>query len=289
MAPLIAHAGSPSLAAEIWRHWTWEPFTAALLSLSAAVYATGLRRLWQRAGTGAGIRRWEAASFGAGLLSIAVALLSPLAWVSEIAFSAHMTQHEVLMLLSAPLLVFGRPLQAFTWALTRRWREEAGAWTRARVVSRPWHALTGPAAAFALHGLALWIWHVPRLYEAALASEGVHAVQHASFLLAAALFWWGMINGRYGKIGYGAGVVYVFLTAVHSSVLGALMTIAPSPWYPAYLGAGAAWRIDALADQQIAGLLMWIPSGVIFIVLGLALLAAWLGESERRARLGSVR
>jgi putative membrane protein len=111
-------------------------------------------------------------------------------------------------------------------------------------------------------------------------------VQHVSFLVTAAVFWWGMIYGRYGRIGYGAGVLYVFLTAIHSSILGALVTIAPSLWYPRYAHTGAAWHVDPLEDQQLAGLLMWIPSGVILIVLGLALFAAWLGESERRARLG---
>jgi putative membrane protein len=71
-------------------------------------------------------------------------------------------------------------------------------------------------------------------------------------------------------------------------VLGALLTVAPHVWYPSYSSAGVQWNVDALVDQQLAGLLMWVPSGVIFIVFGLAVLAAWLGESERRARLGSV-
>jgi putative membrane protein len=83
-------------------------------------------------------------------------------------------------------------------------------------------------------------------------------------------------------------VLYVFLTAVHTSVLGALLTIAPALWYSSYGTAGAQWHVDALADQQLAGLLMWVPSGVAFIVFGLGLMAAWLGESERRVRLGSV-
>ena len=96
------------------------------------------------------------------------------------------------------------------------------------------------------------------------------------------------MHGRYGRIGYGIAVLYVFLTAVHSSVLGALLTVAPSIWYPWYAATARAWEINALHDQQLAGLVMWVPSGVIFIVLGLALFAAWLGEAERRAALGMV-
>jgi putative membrane protein len=288
IAPMLGHGDIHDLGAIAWGKWIFEPFTVVLLVLSAACYARGVRALWARAGRGRGIRVWEATSFWAGLLVLAVALLSPLAWVSEILFSAHMTQHALLMLVSAPLLVFGRPLQAYLWALGPTQREAAGAWTRRRPVAATWHALTGPAGAFGIHGLALWLWHVPALYEAALRHQGVHALQHASFLLTAALFWWGMIHGRYGRIGYGAGVLYTFLTAVHSSILGALMTVATSLWYPSYGDVAAGWNIDAVEDQQLAGLLMWVPSGVIFIVIGLALLAAWLGESERRARLGAA-
>jgi putative membrane protein len=95
-----------------------------------------------------------------------------------------------------------------------------------------------------------------------------------------------MVHGRYGRLGYGVGVLYVFLTSLHSTVLGALLTVAPSTWYPSYDRAAIQLGVDALADQQLAGLVMWVPSGVVFIVIGLALVAAWLGESERRVRLG---
>jgi putative membrane protein len=199
-----------------------------------------------------------------------------------------MTQHEILMLVSAPLLVFGRPLFVMMWAFSQRSRERIGHWTKRRDVSTAWRAVTAPASVFLLHAAALWIWHLPVLYEAALKNDGIHAVQHLSFLMTAALFWWGMVHGRYGRIGYGAAVLYVFLTAIHSSVLGALLAVAPYVWYPSYATSAIQWNVDALIDQQLAGLLMWVPSGVIFIVFGLAMMAAWLGESERRARLGSV-
>jgi cytochrome c oxidase assembly factor CtaG len=284
---VIAH-GFHGLAAAALGEWRWEPVTLALLAVSAIAYWRGIGILWRRAGIGNGIARWQAAAFAAGLVSISVALQSPLAWLSDVLFSAHMTQHEILMVVSAPLLVFGHPLQAFLWALSPSRRDAVGRWTRRPTVDRTWSFLTAPAPVFMIHALALWIWHMPALFEGALADSFVHGLQHASFLLAAALFWWGMIHGRYGRIGYGVGVLYVFLTAVHSSILGALMTVAPRVWYPFYATRSAEWNVDALQDQQVAGLLMWIPSGVIFIVFGLALLAAWIGESERRARLGSV-
>jgi putative membrane protein len=97
-----------------------------------------------------------------------------------------------------------------------------------------------------------------------------------------------MVHGRYGRIGYGVAVLYIFLTAIHSSVLGALMTISPDVLYADYVSTGAPWQVNALEDQQIAGLLMWVPSGLVFIVFGLALFAAWLGQSDKRVGLGSV-
>jgi cytochrome c2 len=110
----------------------------------------------------------------------------------------------------------------------------------------------------------------------------VHALQHTSFLAAACLFWWALVHGRYGRLAYGMSVLYVFATTVYSGVLGALVTFAPRLWYPIYVRRTSQWGLSPLEDQQLAGLLMWVPSGVIFIVLGLALFAAWLGEAERR-------
>lgn len=271
-----------------WQHWTFEPVTVVLLVLGAALYVVGLRNAWAQAGRGAGIRAWQAAAFAGGMICLAVAQISPLAWLSDVLFSAHMTQHEILMLIAAPLLVLGQPLLAVLWAVPRARRAAVAAAFRGPAFSRAWHTLTGPLAVFLLHAVALWVWHIPVLFEAALANEAVHFLQHMCFLLTAALFWWGMVYGRYGRMGYGVAILYVFLTALHNTVLGALLTIAPSTWYPSYDLMAVRWQVDALADQQLAGLIMWVPSGVAFLVVGLALTAAWLGESERRVALGST-
>jgi putative membrane protein len=268
--------------------WTFDPLTVASMVASAAAYGLGVRAAWRQGGPGAVFGPWRVAAFYGGLLALAAALISPLAWLSDVLFSAHMTQHEILMLVAAPLLVFGQPLLAVLWAVPAPPRAEIARAFRGPVVVSTWQWLTTPLVVFLLHGAALWIWHVPALFEWALHSEAVHAVQHVSFVVTAALFWWGMVHGRYGRAGYGVGVLYVFLTALHSTLLGALLTVAPSTWYRSYDVTAAQHRIDAQADQQLAGLVMWVPSGVIFIVIGLALVAAWLGESERRVLLGST-
>jgi putative membrane protein len=276
------------LAATAVGKWEFTPLVVVPLVVTAVWYAAGLLRLWRRAGFGRGISWWAATSFAAGWLTLVVSLVSPMAWLSDILFSMHMTQHTLLLLVAAPLLTLGHPVLAWLWALDRRSREAVAHALRGRRTVAAWHAVTAPLAVFLIQTLALWLWHIPSWYEAALHSDLIHAFEHICFVVAGALFWWAMVNGRYGRSGYGLGVLYVFLTAIHSSALGALLTVAPSVWYGEYARQAAVWRIDALADQQLAGLLMWVPAGVIFIVFGLALLAAWLGESERRVRFGAT-
>ncbi|MDT7604479.1 MAG: putative rane protein, partial [Acidobacteriota bacterium] len=119
-------------------------------------------------------------------------------------------------------------------------------------------------------------------FQATLRSEWVHTAQHLSFLVSALLFWWALVHGRQGLMGYGAGVLYMFTTMVHSGLLGALITFAGTVWYPAYGGLTASWGLTPLEDQQLGGLIMWIPAGLVYIVAGLALFAGWLRESESR-------
>ena len=116
--------------------------------------------------------------------------MSPLHALSEWLFSAHMLQHELLMLVAAPLLVIGRPLAVWIWAFPADARAAIGAAVRSRWIKAPWQWLTAPAVAWTLHAAALWCWHAPRFFEAALARPGIHTLQHASFLGSALLFWW---------------------------------------------------------------------------------------------------
>ena len=115
-------------------------------------------------------------------------------------------------------------------------------------------------------------------YDLAVLDEGIHALQHAMFCITAALFWWGLVYGRYGRLGYGASVFYVFTTVVHTGLLGAVLTLSQVPLYPLY----ASRAPDPLNDQQLAGLLMWVPAGLILTVVGVALFASWMGEANRR-------
>src|SRR5206468_11770261 len=126
---------------------------------------------------------------------------------------------------------------------------------------------------------------LPVLYEGAVRSKGIHTVQHGMFVATAICFWWGIVYGRYGRAAYGASVLYVFSTSVHTSILGAAFALSTAPFYAVYRDRAAAAGVDALGDQQLAGLYMWIPAGAVLTLVGLTLLVAWLSESERRARV----
>jgi putative membrane protein len=254
----------------------WDLLAVAVLLLSGALYAAGQRRMEQRGS----LRRIERCAFWAGWVVLLVAVLPPMDQMVASSFSAHMLQHELLMLVGVPLVIAGRPLAIWLWGMPFTLRAMVARVLQGPAVGGVWRALTAPAIAWALHGTVVWVWHVPRLYDMAVRNEAVHALQHAMFVGTSVLFWWGLVYGRYGRAGYGASVFYVFTTAVHTGILGAVFTLTSVPLYPVY----AERATDPMSDQQLAGLVMWVPAGMILTLAGLGLFAAWLGEAERRSR-----
>ncbi|MEO7057113.1 MAG: cytochrome c oxidase assembly protein [Caldimonas sp.] len=276
----MAHASDADFST--WHsHWSFEPWVVCLLAVSATLYAAGVVKLWRHAGHGRGITRAQAAAFAAGWLFLVVALVSPVDALGGQLFSAHMVQHETLMLLAAPMLVLGRPLAAWAWALPMTWRRGVGAFFHSRGWRVPWRIVTGALAAWLLHAAALWLWHLPALFEAALANEAIHTFQHLTFLFTALLFWWSVL-GATTRRDRGIALVSLFTTFVHTGALGALLTLARTDWYPSYAATAPAFHLTPLQDQQIGGLIMWIPAGAIYLVSGLFLAARWMAPATRR-------
>lgn len=281
---LLLHEGKPHTWYDLAHSWSFEPLVILSLLLSAAAFSIGVYKLWHASPKRLAFKPWEALCFAGGWLALFIALVSPLHAWGRVLFSAHMTQHEILMLVAAPLLVLSRPLVPMLWALPLSWSRRMGDAAKLAWVHGLWRLLTIPLVAWGVHAIALWTWHIPFLFEAVLHKEWVHTAQHLSFLISALLFWWSLIHGPQGVMGYGVALLYLFTTSVHSGILGALITFAGSAWYPSYFGLTASWGLTPLEDQQLGGLIMWIPAGLVYVIAGLAMLAGWLRESELRVQ-----
>jgi putative membrane protein len=268
----------------VWTSWTLQPVVVALILAAGWAYVRGLQTLW-RGDRRRGVTRWQAASFAAGLLVMFVTLVSPLHSVSAQLLWVHMVQHVLLVTVAAPLLVLGAPLIPAMLALPLPWRRRIRSWGRVGWIRATGRLLSRPLAAWLLFVAALWAWHAPGLYDAAARSDGIHALEHITFIATAILFWWVAIRpASHRHPAGGTEVLYVFTAGVQSGALGAILTFAGSPLYPAYARTAATWGLTPLQDQQLAGLIMWIPAGLVYMAAAGALFVRWLVRIERDAR-----
>lgn len=225
-------------------------------------------------------RRWPYLTIG--LLALALAVSSPLESAASERASAHMVQHLLLIVLAAPALARAEMGRAMVELLPLSMQRRLGRLRHGRaepVIS----SLRNPLLVWLVNVGVLVFWHAPGPYQAALTSSLIHSVEHLSFLLSA--FWfWHFIVIRGGRTHLsGVGVLLVFGLGMVSVFLALLMTFATTPWYHRYVVTGALLGIDALADQHLAGAIMWVPAGLIYSVLGVAGLVSWLGAIERRS------
>lgn len=256
--------------------WDGAPADAWLvlgpLLLATGLYLAGVAHRCAHAAMGSRPAQ-RALAFGLGLLLLVFALVWPLDGWAEHAFSAHMAQHMVLMVLAPPLLIAGRPLGVWLRGLPRRWRPAAVA-LRARLAPPALRRLAAHLGlATVLHGAAMWFWHVPWLFDLALRHEGVHWLEHITLLGSGLLFWWALLHAP--RAAFGSCLLALLSTTVHSGLLGALLTLAPRPLYGSYLPE-LGWA-GALADQQLAGLIMWVPMGTVYLMAALWIVGRALG------------
>ena len=247
------------------------------LALAGWAYGRGTRRLWSRTRAP---HPWRVAAFACGLAAVALVLVTPLDHAARERLWAHMVQHEVLVVVAAPLLVLGNPLPAILWALPSRYRSALGpAWRRlSRSHARPEGWARWTVAALAVHTATMWAWHAPAPHQAALRSEWLHSLQHATFLGTALFFWWAMVGARRRSL-YGGAVLANFGAAIQGVALGAFMTLAARVWYPLY-EARAHGGMSGLEDQQVAGVIMWGPAGAAYLLAAVILFLAWLGDDD---------
>ena len=269
-----AHVDTALSAPDVW--------LVGSLAAAMLLYVAGARSLWRAApGHHRTLPRY-AAPFALGWLLLALALLPPLAPISAETLSGHMLQHEVLMVAAAPLLVLGRPLAIWVWAFPAKWRAAVASPARSAPMRAAWAFLTAPLTATLLHAVALWVWHAPPLFAAAQNDVWLHALQHSAFFFTALLFWNAVFGVRDGAA-TGASLFWLFVTMLHTGALGVLLTFSAGVWFPEAPGA-AAWGLTALEDQQLGGLIMWVPGGTVYVMAALTLAARWLSDDRVAGR-----
>jgi cytochrome c oxidase assembly factor CtaG len=251
-------------------HWHREVALGLEAILAGYLLLTGVLR--RRFGWGPPPGRGRLAAFLAGTLILAGAVLGPLAeWAEHAALSAHMFQH-LLMILVVPLLwLLGLP----PWLL----RPVA----RTAVLGRAGWWLTRPLPALALASTVQVLWHLPALFDAALRVERLHALEHVSFLASGLLLWWPIAGPmpEWPRPSPPAQLLYLFLATIPMMAIASPITLAEDLLYPYYAAAGAAWPLAPRADQELAGILMWVGGTLGYLIAGTVVFFRWAGPETR--------
>ena len=274
MLILLAHAGQPPLPHDLWTAWNLD--ASLIIGLVAVAWS------YWRGKTSAQRDRWRDRAFYGAVVVLFVALISPVEAVSGVLASAHMVQHVLLILVAAPLLAFSAPFSTLVRAMPRRLARTGGRWRRRLHVTRTVRRLLRtPVVVWLLYVGAIWSWHSAALYDAAAASDLLHGLEHLSFLGTAWLFWSVVIGTRRkSSKTHGQGVLLVFAVTIPSIYLSMLLTFTDAPWYDSYLVTARLWGLDPLTDQQLAGVIMWIPSNLVYVLVALGLFVSWIRSTE---------
>jgi putative membrane protein len=276
--------------------WSLDP-PLVLVIVLALLYRVGDRRTIT-APSRRVAQRWARVSFYAGLVVLAIALSSPLDLLSEQLFWAHMVQHVLLLVVAAPLIVLSRPWVRLWRALPLSARRTLARWLsqgqRAEPLRRLSRTLGSPAVSFIAFCGVLLAWHVPALFDATLRSEALHALEHTLFFATAVMFWKQVIDSPplHARLAAPERVVYVIGAMIVSWALAVVLALAPHPLYGFYAHlASRPGGISALADQQLAAGIMWVPGSITFVIVIFAYVHRWLAPpapgSPRAPRLAS--
>ena len=256
--------------------WIVRPEVAGPLLIVAGAYAVGW---WQLRRRGGDVSGWRVAASAGGLLSALVALSAPFDRLAHVSFAAHMAQHLVLIVGAAPLVLLADPFAALCWALPAPIRARAGRLLRPGTPLRAlWRVLTTASVAWLAHVAAVWLWHMPSAYDAAVADRVVHDAEHLAFFGTAVLFWWPIVNPAprlRAPTGDGLRVGYLVLAALQGAFLGLLLAMSREPWYRAYPSA---------QDQSLGGLIMWGIGGAVDMLAVLILVGCYLGSQDLEKR-----
>jgi len=250
--------------------WVWEPSVLAGLAVLVIGYALAVGPLRRHIARAESVPLQQQAAFYAGTLCVFVALISPLDSVAdESLFSAHMVQHLLLMFVAPPLWLLGTP----DWLVEKL--------IPAGQTRQTLPLITHPVSACIVFTGVMWAWHVPAAYDTALAHEWLHIIEHLIFMAIAVIGWWPVL-GWYPEekhLSRPVKVLYLFAISLPCTALAALITLSPTVLYPFYGNEPLAFGLTPLADQQLGGLLMWLPADMILMGAAVLTLIRWFNES----------
>jgi putative membrane protein len=248
--------------------WQWEH--ALVPAALAAIYLLCAGPLRRRFADAPPPPRIRAQLFLIGVLVLFVSVATPLDTLSGYLLSAHMIQHLLMTLIVPPLLLLGTP----EWML-----RPLLALPFARAIGR---ALTHPVVAFLLFNFVFSAWHVPDLYNLALQNNTVHILEHLLFLSTAVLTWWPVFSPtrELPRLPEPVQLLYLFFESLPPTILGALITFAGEPLYPEYVSAPRLWGLSVMLDQQLGGLIMWIPGALVYFIVLTVVFFRWLNRDE---------
>ncbi len=262
-----------NIGLDFWlTQWNWEPSILIGTVLITGLYLCAIGPLHKRYFPEEPVKTGQTVSFLLGIFFMFLSLVSPLDELGDsYLFSAHMVQHLVLTMVGPPLLVIGTP----GWFIKPL--------VRNKIAFRVAKALTYPAVAFVLYNVDFWLWHAPPLYNATLENQNIHILEHLTFIIFGILNWWPMFSQSKDlpRLSIGGQVLYLFLSGMPSVLLGAGLTFSP-PLYAPYIAAPRVWGISAATDQQLGGLIMWVPVSISYIVVMSVLFIRWMQQQEAK-------
>ena len=253
------------------------------LAAGAWIYTTGWRRYRRTLPTRFTTSRL--ALFLGGLACLWVALASPLDGAAESLLSAHMIQHLLLFTAAPALLLLGDPLLPLLRGLPAPLRRIIAVPFRWRSLRRALHAFTHPLVALIVSSLALWSWHSPTLFQAAMRVPAIHLAEHASFFVAGLVFWYPVVQRLPARPPWSSGALipYLLIADVQNTVLAAVFTFSDRVLYPLYELPNRSGVAAALNDQVLAGVIMWVPMSVAYLVPAVVLTMRALSPATKRS------
>ena len=256
--------------------WNLEPSILIGTALITGLYLYAIGPLRKRQFPNEQIMTGQTIAFLSGVLIMFLALVSPLDELGDsYLFSAHMVQHLCLTILGPPLLLLGTPEWMVKPVLQNK------------VIFKVAKVLTYPVVAFVLYNADFWLWHAPPLYNATLENQTIHILEHLTFIVFGLLYWWPIFSPSKDlpRLTFGGQILYLFVSGMPSVLLGAGLTFSP-PLYAPYIAAPRIWGISAATDQQLGGLIMWVPVSIFYIVIMSVLFIRWMlqQEAEQQAK-----